>query len=136
MEHIMGKKKLQFLSLTFLLILFISCSQNPYKTPESITTKFLSALTRFDFKEAARYGTEKTARDMEVIEKIMDMIGLEELERFKNASFKILSTSLNMDEAIVKYQINGAAEKMKTVLDNGKWRVDFTYDIDFPQIDQ
>lgn len=110
------KKNILFISLIVLLGLGqYACSSKP--GPEAVADKFLTHMGKGEFEKAAEYGTEQT-RQMLSFAAAMMQSGFEPMPAHKN-----LRCEIDGSTAHCTYEIEGEAQEMDLVLQDGKWLV-------------
>jgi hypothetical protein len=114
------KKSKNLISLFIISILIIACGGTD--TPRSVADKFLSAMSKQDFEDAKKYGTEETA-------KLLDMMnGFAKMSNdsaFKDTKYEITRETADGDNAIIYYKEEGKEGELQLpiVKVNGKWKV-------------
>lgn len=100
-------------------------------TPESVAENFQKALMSGDYKEAAKYATEKTAPLLDQLASMTSEEMIKEMkEQSKGAKFNVIAKEINEDEATITLEMVTADGDTNTtdydlVKENGSWKVDF-----------
>ena len=118
----MKKLNLSLLILVMASFLFVGCK----KSPEDVAVKFITHLSKCEFKKAAELGDKGTKAYITMLESMDD----KEKEEFrqKNISIKVLETNIEDDTAEVKLSVTGddgepQTEEIELVKINGNWKI-------------
>jgi hypothetical protein len=127
-------KRLFILAIPVFLILVISLnyscrtSKNRENTPESVATRFLQHLGKFEFDEARLLGTEKTNRMIDMLEVLMDLSkekGGDTVLVKKDINVEIEKVAVDGQVAVVTFKNEeGKSQTIDLVKEKGKWLVD------------
>jgi len=90
--------------------------------PESVAKKFIKAISKADFKEAAKYASEGSQETLEGMQLMMAMAGEDEMMSGMPSEIddlKVVSSTIDGDTAVVHLGAAGDAQPIKRV-ENGK----------------
>ena len=123
----------RFLGMFFMLSL-LACSRT--EEPRVVAEKFLEAMQRRDFREAASYGTTETVKLLNLYEKITSMNG--EVPGETHGRITIVSEDIKGKTATVYFREEGNDAEQRITLKKvkedgqGEWKVALKKDeIDF-----
>ena len=110
--------------LTVFTMLLLACSGN---SPKSVATHFLKAMYKSDFEEAKKYGTEETAKMLDMLSGFAKMMPD---SAKKDVKTEIVSEKVEGDKATYTYKEEGKNEEqtIHLVKIDGKWKVAMSKD--------
>ena len=121
-------KNVFFKAGTTLMIIFLfACTGN---TPERVAKNYLKAFNNHEFEEAKKYGTEVTAKLLDMQIAFLKMGTMPE-PVVKDRKIKMLDEKIiNDTTAVVTYQMEGSKgdQTLNLVKLNGQWKVEMSKD--------
>jgi len=115
-----------FNSYRYLLVILIltACSGN---SPKHVAEKFLEAYSRLDFEGAKKYGTDETAKLLDMMNSLTKLMNNADKKMVKT---EVISEKIDGDKATVIYKEEGKEgdQVLNLVKVNGSWKVALSKD--------
>lgn len=117
------KKQLTFIAGIISISLLLSCTSGD--SPKAVAEKFLTAYGELDYETARKYGTEETAKLMDMLSGVKKLTDdVDDLRK----KFVITGEKIDTDKAIVYYKEENTSTELPLILtrEEGKWKVNMT----------
>ena len=114
------KKIIQLAVVMLTTTLFLTSCKNA-STPESVAKEYVKALNNNDFKKAAEYCDESTAKLMTSLEQLSKLAGSDSKDK---SSYEFVKSETNGDKASATFKDSKKGEMIVTLVKiDGKWKV-------------
>ena len=116
------KKIIQLAVVMLSTTLFLTSCKNA-SDPESIAKEYVKALNNNDFKKAAEFCDENTAKLMTSLEQLSKLAGSDAKSKDKS-SYEFVKSETNVDKASGTFKDSKKGEMIVTLVKvDGKWKV-------------
>lgn len=130
----MQKLTLSLAALISILLTMTGCKNSD---PRDTAIKFLTAVQTMNYDEAKKYATDDSKSMLDALSSFQKMMPASAREKYKNEKFAIKNVQQQGDEATVTYNntdSSGPDKTLKLKKVNGEWKVAFTKDAMFPDM--
>lgn len=125
------KRSIILVFIGLALLALAACSNQP----EKVAKEFFNAMEKRDFAAAKKLCTEDGVQLIEILESFANRMSEEQLKEELNTRYKVLSSTIEGNKAIVKYEEWDAqspdevsSRELALLKVDGKWKVDLSKD--------